>query len=173
LIRFLYTDEFLPSALALQILIWDVPLLMFTGFCGNMTTIIGEERAAARIYAINAIANIILNFYAIPHFGIVGASLVTVVTDLIGALQFHFLLRQKLNLPGMTWIFGRILIAAALMGFVLKLAGDLNMFLLIGLGIVIYGSFALGLRLLDDRERNLISRFLPWRNSSQAVKKAI
>jgi len=111
LIRFLYTDEFLPSALALTILIWDVPLLMFTSFCGNMTTIISEERAAARIYSINAVANVILNLYAIPRFGVVGASLVTVVTDLIGALQFHFLLRHKLHLPDMTWVFVRILIA--------------------------------------------------------------
>ena len=39
LIRFLYTDEFLPSALALQILVWDIPFLMFAAFRGNMATI--------------------------------------------------------------------------------------------------------------------------------------
>jgi O-antigen/teichoic acid export membrane protein len=172
LIRFLYTDEFLPSALALQILIWDVPLLMFTGFCGNITTIVSEERAAARIYAINAAANIILNIYAIPRFGIVGASLVTVVTDLIGALQFYFLLRRKLNMPNMTWILSRILLAAALMGLVLLLVSNLNMFLLIGLGIIVYGGLTLGLRLFDDKEWALISRLLRWRGTAQAAKEA-
>jgi O-antigen/teichoic acid export membrane protein len=172
LIRFLYTDEFLPSALALQILIWDVPLLMFTAFCGNMTTIVSEERAAARIYAINAIANVILNFYAIPRFGLVGAALVTVITDLIGALQFHFLLRRKLNIPNMTWIFGRIVAAAAMMGLVLLLFHDLNMFAQIGLGAIVYSLLVLGLRLFDDKEWALISRLLPWRGTSQAAKEA-
>jgi len=129
LIRFLYTGEFLPSALALQILIWDVPLLVFTSFCGNMTTIIGEERAAARIYSFNAAANVILNLYAIPRFGLVGAALVTVVTDLIGALQFYFLLRRK------------------------------HLFLLIALGSVVYGGLVLALRLLDDTEWATILRF--------------
>lgn len=168
LIRFLYTDEYLPSALALQMLIWDVPLLMFTGFCGNMTTIISEERAAARIYTINAVANVILNLYAIPRFGLVGASLVTVVTDLIGALQFYFLLRRKLHMPDMTWIFVRLLIASALMGVVIWLAGDLNLFLLIGLGIVVYGGLVLALRLLDDTEWATIRRLLFRRGSSQS-----
>ncbi len=170
LIRFLYTDEFLPSALALKILIWDVPLIMFTGFCGNMTTIISEERAAARIYSINAAANVILNLYAIPRFGLVGASLVTVVTDLIGALQFHFLLRHKLHLPDMTWVFVRILIASVFMGVVVGLADDLNLFLMIGLGAVVYGGFVLGLRLLDDTEWAMILRLLHRRGDSQLVE---
>jgi O-antigen/teichoic acid export membrane protein len=170
LIRFLYTDEFLPSALALQILIWDVPLLMFTSFCGNMTTIISEERAAARIYSINAAANVILNLYAIPRFGVVGASLVTVITDLIGALQFYLLLWRKLHLPDMTWVFGRILIASALMGAVVRLANSMNLFLLIGLGAVVYGGLVLALRLLDDTERAMILRLLHKHSSSQAAK---
>ena len=107
-------------------------LLVFTSFCGNMTTIISEERAAARIYTINTVANVILNLYAIPRFGLVGAALVTVITDFIGALQFHFLLKPKLHLPNMTWMFLRVLIASVLMGVVVRLAGDLNLFLLIG-----------------------------------------
>ncbi|TEU22155.1 MAG: flippase [Anaerolineales bacterium] len=172
LIRFLYTDAFLPSALALQILIWDVPLMMFTSFCGNMTTIIGEERAAARIYSINAAANVILNLYAIPRFGLVGASLVTVVTDLIGALQFYFLLRRKLHPPDMIWVFVRILIASVLMGVAVRLADDLNLFLLIGLGAVVYSGLVLGLRLLDDTEWAMILRLLRRRSDSQPTEEA-
>jgi O-antigen/teichoic acid export membrane protein len=172
LIRFLYTEEFLPSALALTMLIWDVPLLMFTGFCGNMTTIISEERAAARIYSINAAANVILNLYAIPRFGLVGASLVTVVTDLIGALQFYFLLRRKLHLPDMTGLFVRILVALVIMGVVVRVADDLSLFLLIGLGAGVYGGLVLALRLLDDTEWAMILRLLRRHSDSQPAKEA-
>lgn len=160
LMRFLYTDEFSPAALGLQILIWDVPLLMFTNLCGNMTTIISEERAAARIYTINALANVVLNLYAIPKFGLVGAALVTVTTDLIGALQFHFLLRQKLKLPDMTWTLVRMVVAAVLMGCVIYWVGDLHPLLLIGLGGLVYAGLVLAFRLIDQSERALILRLL-------------
>jgi O-antigen/teichoic acid export membrane protein len=163
LIRFLYTDEFLPAALALQILIWDVPLLMFTSFCGDMTTIISEERAAARIYALNALANVLLNLYAIPRFGLVGAALVTVITDLIGVLQFHLLLKRKLKLPNMTWTIARVAAAAALMGGGVYWLGRLNLFVLIGLGGAVYGLLALAFQLIDRSEWALILRLARWR----------
>lgn len=172
LIRFLYTDEFLPSALTLQILVWDVPLIMFNSFCGNMTTAISEERAAARIYTINAISNVLLNAYAIPRFGLVGAALVTVVTDLIGMLQFHLLLRPKLRLPDMTWVLVRTLTAAALMGTVVWLARDIHFFLQIGLGAAVYGGLVFAFRLLDERERGAVLtmlRKLACRASSAAA----
>ncbi|MBI3243380.1 MAG: flippase [Chloroflexi bacterium] len=172
LIRFLYTNEFLPSALGLQILIWDVPLLMFTGFCGNMTTIVGEERAAARIYTINALANIILNLYAIPRYGMVGAALVTVITDLIGALQFHFLLRRKLHLPNMVSVGTRVVLAATMMGVAVYAMGDLNFFIIIGLGAVVYSALVLALRLLDEKEWALIKRLAQKFTGSQPTKEA-
>ncbi|HLF25336.1 MAG TPA: flippase [Anaerolineae bacterium] len=156
LMRFLYTDEFLPSGLALQILIWDLPLVMYNSFCGNMTTVIGAERNAARIYSINAAANVILNLYAIPRFGLVGAALVTVVTDLIGALQFHLLLRDKLHLPNMTSVLVRTALAAAGMGAIVWLAGNSNLFVLIGLGALVYGGLVLLLRLIDESEWNML-----------------
>ena len=162
LTTFLYTDEFLPAALTLQVIIWDVPFLMFNSFCGNMTTVVGEERAAARIYSINAAANVVLNLYAIPRFGIIGAALVTVVTDLIGALQFHMLLRRKLNLPSVTSILLRVAVAAALMGAVVLELGQqhLNLFLLIGIGAICYVLLILALRLIDSSERAVIGRLL-------------
>ncbi len=160
LIRFLYTDEFLPAALALQILIWDVPFLMFASFCGNMTTVIGEERAAARVYGINTAANVILNLYAIPRYGLVGAALVTVVTDLIGALQFYLLLRGRLKLPPMAGLFLRVTIASLGMGAVVWMAGPRNLLLLIVLGASSYAGMALVMRLLDEEEWRLIRRLL-------------
>lgn len=166
LIRFLYAEEFLPAALGLQILIWDVPFMMFNSFCGNMTTIIGAERAAARIYTLNALANILLNLYAIPRFGLVGAALVTVTTDLIGALQFYLLLRRKLKLPNMLWTLARIAAAALLMGGAVSLAGRLPLFLLIGLGTAVYGALALAFQLVEQSEWAFILRLLRWRGQA-------
>jgi O-antigen/teichoic acid export membrane protein len=151
LIRFLYTDAFLPSALGLQILIWDVPLLMFAGFCGNMTTIIGAERSAAKINTINTIANVGLNLMFIPRFGLVGAALITVVTDLISSIQFYFLLRKQLNLPDVKSILARVIIAAVIMAVPVQMVVHMHVFIPMAVGAVVYLYLSLLFGLLETR----------------------
>lgn len=139
---------------------------MFSAFCGNITTVISEEWSAARIYTINAVANIILNALLIPRFGFIGASVVTVITDLVGALQFNSLLRRKLNMPDLTSIFYRVIVAAMLMGisvgaigFLARQLTDIMILIIsIGTGFIVYISLILALRLLDQTEWAFIHR---------------
>jgi O-antigen/teichoic acid export membrane protein len=160
LIRFIYTDQFAPSALALRILIWDVPFLMYSHFCGNMTTIVAEERSAARVYMISAIANIVLNLIAIPRFGFLGASAVTVATDVVISFQFYFLLKGKLNLPDIKWLIFKVVIAAGIMGVGVWLASGYHLFVQIALGGVIYSLLVFAFRLLDTDEKAMVKRFM-------------
>jgi O-antigen/teichoic acid export membrane protein len=170
MILFLYDKQFLPSGLGLQILIWDIPFLMYSSFCGNMTTIIGEEKAAARIYTINALANIILNLYAIPRYGLIGAALVTVVTDMIGALQFHFLLRKKLRLPNMAWVRARAILAATIMGLAVMSISSASFFIQIAIGAIVYGGLVVALRLIDQSEWNTLRRLLRRGHAVQPIR---
>ena len=158
LIRLLYGRQFDPAALALQILIWDLPFLMFASLCGNMTTIIGEERAAARIYTINTAANVALNAIAIPLYGLIGAAFVTVITDMISALQFHFLLRRKLHLPALGGFLLRVALASGGMAAGVMLLGNQPVLLLLGLGAAAYLALLLLLRIPDASERALARR---------------
>jgi len=161
LVEFLLTPDYFPhSAIALRILIWDVPFLMFTAFCGNMATVTKQEKQAAYIYAINALANVILNLITIPRYGYVAASIVTVLTDIIGAVQFHFLLSRQLRLPNLRSVGLRVGLAAALMGLVLWAAQDLHVLLLIPLGGVVYAILVVAMGVFDEYEWELITRLL-------------
>jgi O-antigen/teichoic acid export membrane protein len=169
LIRFLYTDEFLPAALGLQILIWDVPFMMFAGFCGNMTTIIGEERSAARINTINTVANIVFNLLLIPRFGLVGAAVVTVMTDLISSIQFHLLLRRKLNLPGMKLLILRVIAAAAIMAAPVWMTSGYHVVVPIVIGAVSYLVLIIAFRIVGQTEflflQRAVLKLKPVRNT--------
>jgi O-antigen/teichoic acid export membrane protein len=160
LVHFLYSKEFANSALALSILVWDVPFLMFSSFCGSMTTIISQERSAARIYTVNALANIVLNAIFIPRYGFIAASFITVITDVIGAFQFFFLLHRQLNLPSIRWILARIVLASGMMGLAVVLLGGLHFILQVALGAVVYLFAVLALRLLDQTEWAFIRKLL-------------
>jgi O-antigen/teichoic acid export membrane protein len=160
LITFLFTEEFLPSALALRIIIWDVPFVMFASFCGNMTTVVKEEKSAARIYIISAIANVILNLFTIPRFGFLGAAATTVATDIIITIQFYFLLKRKLNLPDVKPLVARVLAASIVMGILVYWGGGLHLFLQIGIGITSYGLLVFLFKLLDPDEKTMIVNFV-------------
>ncbi len=162
LIRFLYTDQFLPSAVGMQILIWDIPVLMFASFCGNITTVVGQERAAARINTINTIANVGLNLLFIPMYGLVGAAIISVVTDLISALQFYLLLRKQLHLPSIAWLMARTIVAAFIMAVPVHLlipwASGWRIFLAIGVGMAVYLPLLVAFRLVGKAEWSVVKR---------------
>lgn len=160
LIELLYTRDYLPSAMALMVLIWDVPFLMYTAFCGNITTIINQERQAARIYGINAVANILLNLWAIPRYGVMGAAIITVATDLIGTLQFYWLLNKKLEHPALKVVLLKTLLAAVVMGAVVYFARQMPVLVTIGIGAAVYGLMIMLLRLFDENERDMLLRLL-------------
>ncbi|MBI5669090.1 MAG: oligosaccharide flippase family protein [Chloroflexi bacterium] len=155
LVQILYEPNFAPAALALAILVWDIPVVMYHSFCGNMTTSIKREGSAARIYGSLGIINLLLNLLFIPRFGILGASLATVLTDLAGAAQFYFLFRHEFGAGlGFTRL-ARIGIGAALMGVLVYLLRDWNFVVITLAAAVFYALFVWlsGAFSLEERTR--------------------
>lgn len=160
LVRFLYTPELSPAALPLAIIVWDVPLLMYAAACGNLTTAIGEEKAAARINLLNALANVVLNAIVIPRYGMVGAAAVTVATDVIASVQFTQLLRKRLSLPNMLGTLIRVGLASLGLAIAVALAGSQHVLILMGLGVLVYGALAFAVGAIGPEERELGRRML-------------
>jgi O-antigen/teichoic acid export membrane protein len=138
IVGLLYKPEIGPAALPLAIMVWDIPLSMYHMFSSYMSTAIQTERRAARIYITMGVLNLGLNLLLVPLFGIVGAALTTVLTDLVGAALFYFLLRSKL---GAGLGFKRLLrvgLAAALMGILILVLRDANLIVIIAVSGVAY-----------------------------------
>jgi hypothetical protein len=74
----------------------------------------------------------------VPRFGIIGAAFVTVITDMLGAIQFYFLFHEEFGAGlGLNRML-RLLGAAALMGGVILLLGDTNLFIILAISAVTY-----------------------------------
>ena len=164
-VQFLYSESYLPASLALRIIIWDIPFLMFTSFGGNICTVIKQEKVGARIYFIAALSNIGLNLFIIPRFGYLGASATTVLTDLIASFQFYFFLKRKLNLPNIGSIMVRIVIASVGMGLVVYFCADIHLIFSILLGVGLYVILIMALRLIDETEISFIQRIFAKLNA--------
>jgi O-antigen/teichoic acid export membrane protein len=132
IIGFLYPGLF-PAWIAFAILVWDMPLVLYTSFCGNMTTAIKQERSAMRIYVSVGLLNVVLNavFISVFGLGLVGACFATLLTDAFGLLLFYVLFRREFGSGLQFRRLARIIVAAALMGVVVLLLRDTLHFLLI------------------------------------------
>lgn len=160
LVQLLLGSQFAPAAPILQILIWDVPFIMFAGFCGSITTVVNKERLAARINAVNALANIGLNLLFIPRYGIVAAAIISVITDVLSAGQFHFSLSREMKLPNLIQLLARVAIAAVTMGVLVYVLNGMPVTVRIGVGIISYAMMLVVLRVLNQSDWNLISNLL-------------
>jgi O-antigen/teichoic acid export membrane protein len=93
-IHLLYRDSFSEASSSLRILIWWLPVAAITNILGYVLGAIGLQRKVLLIAIINAAFNVIVNFYFIPHFGPVGASITTVATELLGFVLLAFIVRK-------------------------------------------------------------------------------
>ncbi len=148
-VRIVYGADFAPSALALRVIIWDVPCVVFNAFAGNVTTVLGLERRAARLYTISAIASVGLNVALIPIWGILAAATATVVTDVIKAAGLAYCLKGAISLRPMARPTLAAGAATAVMVGAMALARPWGVGAAIGAGALTYGTAALAFGVLD------------------------
>ncbi len=138
IIRFLYTASYAPAGPALRVLIWVLPMMMVTDLSGGIATVVMKERAGARVRAVNAGFNILLNLFAIPRYGLMGAAVVTVLTEIVGMVQFVHLLWGDIQWREVLRSFVRPTLAAVAMGAVVFMVRDLYLPLTIAIGAAAY-----------------------------------
>ncbi len=158
LIVILYTKEFLPSAASLRILVWDIPFLLYASFCGNLATVTRKEKGAARIYTLNAIFNVILNLVLIPRYSYIGASVVTVATDILSAFQFYLIFRGEFSLSGFRSILMRLVLSVSIMALVLIFLPAWNILILISISFLVYLGLILVMHVPDKEEIALLRK---------------
>jgi O-antigen/teichoic acid export membrane protein len=134
----LYGEDLAGAVRPLQILIWVFPVLAFTSLCGSLTTAFHLEKPTARINIVNAIVNLFLNILAVPSFGVLGASVVIVLTELVGLFQFGLLLRRDFDWDPILRSFVQPVVAAIVMAVGVLLVRDALGMWAIGVGAVLY-----------------------------------
>lgn len=116
IVPFLFDEGYAESATVLRIIIWVVPLMYLSEFLGYIVVVNGGERRVARSIVISTALNIVCNLILIPIYGLIGAAIMTVVTEAVLVGQYLWALRDELARVNRIRAFLRPLIAAVLMG---------------------------------------------------------
>lgn len=91
LVRALYGDGFSLAARAAQILAPVIPIRFLTGTLATLLTAMNRQGLRTWSVGVGAVANVAMNLIAVPRYGVIGACVTTLATDLciLALLLFH------------------------------------------------------------------------------------
>ena len=162
LIWFLAGNKFLPdSAIVLQILIWFLPFSFINQVTQYVLIAINQQRALTRAFVIGVAFNTLTNLLFIPLYGYTAAAVTTILSEWALLIPFYLLVRKHLcTVPWLdvTW---RPAAAAAVMGGVLWAVGDVNFFVTLLVGAVVYAGALAVFGGLTQQDMGIIWRALP------------
>lgn len=158
---------YLPaSALVLAITAWFLPLSFVNGLNQYVLIALDRQRAITGAFALAASVNLGLNLVAVPLFGLLGASAVTILTEVVLYAVFARALRPEALAPSLlplVWrpaLAGLALALALLPLKALGLAPGPTLALAAPLGMLAYAAALWVLGALGAEERAMVRRVL-------------
>jgi O-antigen/teichoic acid export membrane protein len=132
-------SEYLPhSAIALQILIWFLPLSFVNSVTQYALIAIDQQRFLTKAFVIGVTFNLVANLIAIPLFSYKGAAVVTIASELALLIPFYWAVRKYLGpMPWVSLVWQPAL-ASLVMAGVMWLLHGISWPLLIPVGGVVY-----------------------------------
>ena len=163
IILLIYGIGYTQSIIALQILIWTI-VFTFTGASFvQVLQSINKQLIITKISGICVIINIILNLILIPKFSYIGASIATVITEII-LVAYTISATYKLGY-GIDYInvrndLAKILGAASIMSIFIMYFKSLNLFLLITMATILYFVVLYLFKVFDEMDMFIIKEIL-------------
>jgi len=117
LITLLYKNGYPQSIPILMLLSWFFALECLSFSLGDVLTTTNRQWTRAAIQGGAALLNIAINFYAIPRYGIYGASVATLITELYVFVLYYWIVRHQVYKIQIWRQLPVIVFAATAMGF--------------------------------------------------------
>lgn len=138
IIQLAFGNSFTQAGLLLQILIWCVPFLLLRAVLRAALIARGREDLVFRLTAWAAGTNIVLNFIAIPVWGMLGAAVTTVLTETLRMLLAYRYVRAEGYNATSIQRFWRSIVATTVMFSALLLLSTQTLWVALALGVVVF-----------------------------------
>ena len=161
IINLIYSNQYSLASVPMQILIWTVAFLFVNGAASVLLNAIDKEFTVTKIYIVAAVFNVILNSIMIPNFGYNGAAIATVLSEiLICGLTTYCIFKTdfKPDWNLLKTVF-KLIISTIVLGIVLYYV-NINMWLAIPIGFVVYVVMLFITRTIDDVDKFIIKELL-------------
>jgi len=160
IILLLFGNQYYPSVIALQILIWATVLTFINSSYVQLFQSSDKQMTVTKIAFIGMIINISLNLLLIPKYSYIAASFNTLVTELGGAVLILTVATRNnsLNPRKVSRDFVKISISGLVMFSSLVIFKELNIFILVIISTIIYLAVIYITRTIDKEDIRIIKQ---------------
>ncbi len=159
IIALFFGDRYAPSAWALTLLLGSIPVAAMRNVPQAALIAAGRQELVLRTTALCAVVNLGLNLALIPHWGMTGAALATILTEAVRtSVTILLAARVGCSAAGLVRAW-RPLLATAVMSAAILALGRERLWLSLGGGIAVFAGVLVlvgGLR-LDARRRPVLT----------------
>lgn len=161
IINLIYGHEYDAASSVLSILIWTVCLLFISGAGNILLNASYKEVTVTKIFLIAAIFNVVLNLILIPYLSYNGAAITTVLSDVLIVIVQSYVIYRLGHRPNkkLYYDLGKIILASIILGISLYIL-NLNMWVALPVGIIIYFAVIYLLRFFDNDDKYVIKEIL-------------
>lgn len=155
-----YGNQFSQSIIAFQILALFIPIRLLSSMTGTLLTSINKQGIRTFSVLLSAIFNIMLNLILIPSLSYIGASIATVLSEILLYFLFIYYINKFYHKLNVNNHFLKPFIASMIMGVVLFYLKDLNLSLIIIIAILIYFIVLILLKTFKNDDRLLFKQLI-------------
>lgn len=162
-IQLFYAGQYIGSIIAFQILAIFIPIRLISSITGTLLTSINKQGVRMICVFLSAIFNILLNLALIPTLSYVGASLATVLSEIVLYLITIYFINKYYHRLRLHIHFVKPFIAAAIMGMIIMiiiLLSKTNLLLLIVVASLIYLSVLILLKTFTKEDKEIFKKII-------------
>lgn len=138
IVLFVYGEGFENAAIALKILIWAEVVVFVSYLGGHLLNIGDKQKTYAKYIGMTAGLNIVLNFILIPKYTYIGASIATLLCELVIVVLIYNSVKKyffHINLWSSAW---RPILCSLAMGVIILKLHFLPLWYVVPIGVVSY-----------------------------------
>jgi O-antigen/teichoic acid export membrane protein len=159
IILIIYGTEYGASILALQMLIFVVPIIFVTSLFGNILGAINKQRIITIVAGMIALFNIIVNLILIPKYSYLGASIATVLTEGLGfILMYIYISKYFLKISVTQNILKTVICGILTILVIYYLKININWILAAILGVFIYLLILYLLKIITKEDLEILKK---------------
>ena len=156
-----YKSGYSPAVPALKVLIWTLPWIFINSINVKVFYATDKQKGLTRVVIFSTFLNIALNFSLIPAFSYMGASVATLVSEIVNVCICFWLIHRSLGFRISTaGSLTKPIIASVMMGAVVYYLRFLGVLPAIFVGIFSYSVFLFLFGAFDSKDRMVIKEII-------------
>lgn len=159
-IALFYANQYSGSIIAFQILALFIPIRLISGIIGTLLTSINKQGIRTFSVILAAIFNILLNIVLIPFLSYVGASIATILSEMALFFIYLYFINKNYTTLKLYTHFVKPIIASLIMGTVIFIFREINLFLLIISATLLYFTILIILKTFTTEDKSIFKQMI-------------